>query len=255
MKPMIFFDVDGTLMDNQHHQVSPSTIKALKQLKEKGYKIGIATGRAVKSLERTGVKDVIAWDGFVCNNGQTVLDNNYEIIKEYIIDPSIVHKCIKIAKENNIPLVVKMENRIITQAPNEYVHIARKFFNSVIPPIGTYNNEKAEAMIAYGPLGYDYKIFKNIEGIKVLPGVSTYCDITHANTSKAIGIKNLLDIYNCKEYICFGDSLNDIEMFESASTSVCMGQGDEHAKDKANYVTNSIYDDGIYNACKKLKLI
>lgn len=59
MKPMIFFDVDGTLMDNHDHQVSPSTINALQKLQANGYKIGIATGRAVNSLKRTGVVDII----------------------------------------------------------------------------------------------------------------------------------------------------------------------------------------------------
>ena len=44
MKPMIFFDVDGTLMDNHDYQVTPSTKKALQKLQENGYKIGIATG-------------------------------------------------------------------------------------------------------------------------------------------------------------------------------------------------------------------
>ena len=77
MKPMIFFDVDGTLMDNHDYQVTPSTKKALQKLQENGYKIGIATGRAVNSLKRTGVVDIANWDGFVCNNGQTVLNKNF----------------------------------------------------------------------------------------------------------------------------------------------------------------------------------
>ena len=37
MKPMIFFDVDGTLMDNHDYQVTPSTKKALQKLQENGY--------------------------------------------------------------------------------------------------------------------------------------------------------------------------------------------------------------------------
>lgn len=148
-----------------------------------------------------------------------------------------------------------MEHRIITQEPDENVHTARKFFNSLIPPIGVYQNEKVEAMIAYGPMGYDYKPFKQLKGVNILPGVSTYCDITHADATKATGIKILLDKYNLDEYICFGDSLNDEEMFNHAKTSICMGQGDEYIKTIATYVTDSIDDDGIYNACIKLKLI
>lgn len=255
MKPMIFFDVDGTLMDNHNYQVSISTRKALQKLQNNGYKIGIATGRAVNSLKRTGVVDIINWDGYVCNNGQTVLDKNYQVVEELVISPEIVHECIKIAKKHNLPLAIKMEHRIITQEPDENVHIARKFFNSIIPPVGIYQNQKVEAMIAYGPKGYDYAPFKQLKGIHVLPGVSTYCDITHIDATKATGIKILLNKYNCNEYICFGDSLNDVEMFNHAKTSICMGQGDKYLKSIATYVTDSIDNNGIYNACKKLGLI
>lgn len=254
MKPMIFFDVDGTLMDNHDYNISSSTITALEKLQQNGYKIGIATGRAVKSLKRTGAIDIIKWDGYVCNNGQTVLDKDMNIVEELIISPEIVHECIKIAKQNNIPLALKMENRIITQEPDENVHTARKFFNSIIPPVGTYHNEKVEAMIAYGPLGYDYAPFKVLKGVNILPGVSTYCDITHSDATKATGIKHLLQIYNIDKYICFGDSLNDEEMFKYADISICMGQGDDYVKSIASYVTNSIDDNGIYNACIKLGL-
>ena len=87
MKPMIFFDVDGTLMDNHDYQVTPSTKKALQKLQENGYKIGIATGRAVNSLKRTGVVDIANWDGFACNHGQTVLNKDFQIVEELVIFP------------------------------------------------------------------------------------------------------------------------------------------------------------------------
>ena len=99
MKPMIFFDVDGTLRDNHHHQVCPSTIEALNKLHEYGYKIGVATGRSVNSLKRTGIPDLIKWDGYVCNNGQSILDQDYNLIQELIIDPKVVRQCIETAKK------------------------------------------------------------------------------------------------------------------------------------------------------------
>lgn len=255
MKPMIFFDVDGTLMDNHDYQVSTSTKLALQELQNSGYKIGIATGRAVNSLKRTGVTSVVKWDGYVCNNGQIILDKDFNIIEELVISPEIVHQCINIAKANHLPLVIKMEYRLITEEPNEFVFTAQKFFNSIIPPVGHYLDQKVEAMIAYGPLGYDYAPFKQVKGINILPGVSTYCDITHGQASKATGIQLLLKQHQLDTYYCFGDSLNDVEMFNHAKCSICMGQGDEYLKSIATYVTDSIDDNGIYNACKKLGLI
>ena len=255
MKPMVFFDVDGTVRDNYQHQICASTIEALHKLHEYGYKIGIATGRSVNSLKRTGIPDLIKWDGYVCNNGQSILNRDYDLIKELVIDPKVVQECIRIAKKYNIPLALKTENRFLTQEPDENVFTAIKYFNAKVPPVGIYHGEKVAAMIAYGPIGYNYVPFKTISGINVLPGVSTYCDITHADATKATGIKYLLDQFQLQDYICFGDSLNDVEMFRHAKISICMGQGDEYLKSIATYVTDSIDNDGLYKACKQYDLI
>ena len=45
MVKAIFFDIDGTLVSFKTHDVSDSTKKALKLLKDNGIKIFIATGK------------------------------------------------------------------------------------------------------------------------------------------------------------------------------------------------------------------
>ena len=61
---LLCFDVDGTLRDNVYHKVSPSTMEALKRLKKNGYKIVISSGRGVDSLKRTGLMEMIDWNGY-----------------------------------------------------------------------------------------------------------------------------------------------------------------------------------------------
>lgn len=43
---VIFFDIDGTIIDDQTHQIPPSTIRAVERLREKGHIPIINTGRA-----------------------------------------------------------------------------------------------------------------------------------------------------------------------------------------------------------------
>ena len=43
-------------------------------------------------------------------------------------------------------------------------------------------------------------------------------------------------------------------MFEHASLSIAMGQGNEVLKKQASFVTKSIDEDGIYYACQQLQL-
>lgn len=255
MKEMICFDVDGTLRDNKNHEVSKSTLHALRLLKDNGYRIVIATGRGKDSLTKTGIMDIIEWDGYVCNNGQVVMDKDRNVIFHATMDKNAVKEILRIADKYNMTACIKAKQRKLNRKPDEYALTSLKFFNNAIPPVLPYENEDVDAMIVYGPLKYEYNEFRHIPGIIVLPGESTYADLTIANVSKASGIKQLLKLYGLKEYIAFGDSLNDMYMFKESKYSIAMGQGNEILKQHASYVTDSIYEDGIYNACKYYKLI
>ena len=50
MTKAIFFDIDGTLVSFQTHQVSPGVLEALRRLRAKGIKLFIATGRHRRSI-------------------------------------------------------------------------------------------------------------------------------------------------------------------------------------------------------------
>ena len=255
MKPLLCFDVDGTLRDNVHHQVSLSTQKALRLLKKNGYHMIISSGRGIDSLTRTGLMDMFEWDGFVCNNGQVVLDAYKKEIFHASMDPQAVQEVLSIAKQYNYAVTLKSKQRIISKEPDEYVLQTQRYFQNQIPPVGTYCGQEVDAMIVYGPLGYDYAPFQKISGVHVLPGESTYADITIAGLSKATGIQKLMHLLGLQEYIAFGDSLNDVDMFKHASQSVAMGQGNEKLKSIATFITKPIDEDGIYYACLQLGLI
>ena len=46
---MFFFDVDGTLLDNRNHRISPAVMEALTRLQKNGKKIVISSGRDVNT--------------------------------------------------------------------------------------------------------------------------------------------------------------------------------------------------------------
>ncbi len=253
-KQMIFFDVDGTLISSAHPTLPQSALSALKQLRAAGYKLGVATGRSRQSLIDTGLTRQFRFDGFVLNNGQSVYDANMELIHEDYFSSDTVLMAVELASNLDIPLVLKGPERFITQPANEDVHRARAFLNNSIPPIGKYQGENIGAMVAYGPENYDYRDFKCIPGLNAIPGMSSYCDLTLANSSKKTGIELLCKLYGCDDYIGFGDSLNDLEMIANASIGVAMGNSHDLVKEIANHITSEIEDDGIYNACIHLRL-
>ena len=74
MKKLFCFDIDGTLRTTTDHQIPESTIKALNLLREKGHLLLVSTGRSVDSLKNTHIYDTFAFDGYVCNSGQALLE-------------------------------------------------------------------------------------------------------------------------------------------------------------------------------------
>ncbi|EMD16390.1 cof-like hydrolase [Eggerthia catenaformis OT 569 = DSM 20559] len=247
---LLCFDVDGTLRDNTVHKISMSTLNSIKHLKALGHKMIISTGRGYDSLKNTQIFDILEWDGYVLNNGQLILNQDQCVIKEYHMNPQSVMKTIATANQLDMPVVLKMKKRLITRKPNKYVYQTQKYFDNVIPEVRDYNGkDNVYAMILYSYPGDQYEAFRDIKGIHVDPGKSAYADVSIEGLSKATGNLLLADLFGYNNYIAFGDSQNDLEMFKYASLSICMGDGDPAAKEKADYITDTLANDGIYNAC------
>jgi len=100
-KITFIFDLDGTLIDPSKYEVPVSTIKAIKKLKESGYPCLIATGRAYTSVCQTVVKELIEWDGYICSNGQHVLDHHGQTIHKYVMDKKRIELAVELAKSLN----------------------------------------------------------------------------------------------------------------------------------------------------------
>ena len=73
----VFFDVDGTLVSHKSKSVPESTRRAIEQLKEKGIKVCMATGRHLLEIEELPAKD-IEFDGYVMQNGQLCYNEKKE---------------------------------------------------------------------------------------------------------------------------------------------------------------------------------
>lgn len=76
-------------------------------------------------------------------------------------------------------------------------------------------------------------------------------ELTDAHHNKAKAMKEMLEAMGVAgqyDIAAIGDSENDIPMLEAADYAICMGNGTPATKEKADYVTTSLDQDGLYNA-------
>ena len=116
MVKAIFFDIDGTLIPIGQHKMPQDTIDALKQLKKKGIKIFIATGRAMNELNI--ITDTISFDGYITLNGQVCLNEDYEVFYGNPIPLKDLNVLVELFSEKKLPVVMVEKDKYYINLAN-----------------------------------------------------------------------------------------------------------------------------------------
>lgn len=248
MKKITFiFDLDGTLIDPAKYEVPNSAMKALRELHALGHRCCIATGRSYDSVMQTMVKDIIPWDGFICSNGQHVLNQFGQTIDKYVMDTQRIHQAVALAKSYDMNIQFQGNPSFMLKEIDDVVIKAHSFFHEPIPTlIKEYENEPLDMLMIYHEDVEKLLSFRNIPGLEVYCGRSTYADVVDMGQSKFRGIRVYFEkIGEPIEYVAFGDSDNDMDMIANAKIGVAMGNATQELKEISHIITPSVDQDGI----------
>lgn len=85
----------------------------------------------------------------------------------------------------------------------------------------------------------------------------SFADINVTGVSKATGLSAFADYYemDASEIMACGDGGNDISILKAAGIGVAMGGASEIVKSSADYVTDTVENDGLYKALKHFEVI
>ena len=253
MVKAVFFDVDGTLVSHKSKSVPESARRAIYELKEKGIKVFLSTGRHIREILDLPTND-IEFDGYVLLNGQLGLDKDKNLIFSHPFSKSDAEGLVEIFQGKEYPFVLVNDKGHYMNFVDDVTRMALASVSTAIPPIKEYKGEALYQATVFIASEKDDEFAKVLpKGCKLARWGSHGADIIAADGGKAVGMQffgQWLGIVP-EEMMAFGDAQNDMDMMEYAGIGIAMGNAEDCLKKIADDVTTDVDDDGIWNALKK----
>lgn len=275
---LIFLDADGTLF---HHEgyIPDSAIDACIQAQKNGHKVILCTGR--QRIEIFGDMLKIDYDAIIAGSGATI-ECDHKIIEENSFTKEESQYLTKYLLDRNIPanfesstkiyanqftkdtMLKMVEEQCKGKSEEEKAKHGLTILTSQITVVDRIDDliYNKVSVIDNGKT-----LFKNIKDdlsdkYDVIPATFAPLgkesgEIGSYHITKATGMGSIIRYFNAniEDTIALGDGFNDLPMFNKAHLSIAMGNAPQAIKDKADIVTTSLDEDGVYNAFKQLKLI
>lgn len=253
---IIFFDIDGTLIDMQKKQITDRTLETLQRLKEKGIRICLATGRSPVTLPKF---EGVEFDAYLTFNGSLCYTEKETIYSNPIPAPD-VQRIIQNTATLGRPVSVASKQRLASNGIDEDLAEYYSFANLNLKIAPDFSDVARQEIyqVMLGCQEWDYPaILEGVRHAKITAWWDRAVDIIPVSSGKGIGIQKILNYYRLKrcEALAFGDGNNDIEMLESVGTGVAMKNASPQLIAIADEVCGHVADDGIYHYCIDHQLI
>lgn len=258
---VVFFDIDGTIIDDETQIIPESAKRAVEQLGKNGHLAVVNTGRPFSHIDPR-VREMV-FGGWICGCGMDVRANGERL---FYRTPT-AEQCrfiVEAARECGMATLFESDDGSIV-------------LDSTGPMTFWANREK-ERMLAKGfsvfdladHPGYMKMVTWDVPGCQrqrfidmVAPEFHCFhrenrmLEVVPSDCTKAMGMERLLAALGLprQETLAIGDSTNDVPMFQFAAHTVCMGGGMEELKQQTEYITATVMEDGIEKALKHYGLI
>ena len=290
MYKLVAIDLDGTLL-NEYSMIPESTIEVLREARDKGVEIVLASGRPANSII-TFARNIGIDNYLIAGNGSLLYDiQNEEKLFDAFFSKQHALQIATICEENSVYYNAYTEREIIADSLkyNALVYEkenlnkpeGQKTYINIVPNIKEYieNSDSNEylkmticdsSQIVFGNIIRKLEEVKDVEILKpewmskkyFKHGTTEFSlqyyfsEITKKDINKWVAIEELAKRLGIKqeEIIAIGDNVNDEGMVKHAGLGVAMANAADDVKAVADYITDDYKNEGVRKAIEKFIL-
>lgn len=263
---LIALDIDGTIMD-KHFLISERVKAAVKSAIARGLYVVLATGRMYSATVPIA-KDLGITTPLIAYQGSLIQEyyKSDKILLHHTLPSALSLQVVKDLREYGIQINAYINDRLyaekITPILSEEYAIKR---NIPVHKVDSFDNlDNFEPTKLLG-LDSDTELIETIKNelkhkyknsINITKSTPNFCEFVNNKCSKANSLLFLAERFGIdkSQIMAIGDQDNDREMLEISEIGVAMGNGDKELKKIADYITDTVDNDGAALAIEKFIL-
>lgn len=256
---LVATDIDGTLV-KWDTSVSDGVKDCIKKLQENGVKVVLVTGRmhcATKHLrDELGLNSPV-----VSYQGGLIKDSDGKTLYQENLDSDYAKEIINWAHKNDVHLNLYIDDKLYVEKDDDCVkrYTDGKFVPYTVCPFESLKIENVNKILAinYGNAervtGWISELQAKFPELYIVKSTPFFCEIGSPMAKKSLGVEFLAKHWNLSqdEILTIGDQNNDIELLKAGGVKVAMGNATPELKECANYITDSVENDGFVKAIEK----
>lgn len=257
MTKAIFFDIDGTLLSFETHAMSSATLDALHQLRSKGIKLFLSTGRHRSMIQ--SVLDLFPFDGCITLNGQYCFCED-QILRSVPMNRDDVTYLVELTRKNAFPCIFLEAEASYINCITPEMDVFPQQLSIPLPPLADPQRALEHPLyqvVAFLTKEKEHILTDHTKHLNPMRWHPDFIDVVAQGGGKDRGMDAILAHFKIplENTMAFGDGENDLSMLRHAAVGVAMGNANPTVKAAADYVTASVDEDGVVRALEHFNLL